>query len=118
MEDVHDEVDVVEQRPAALLEPLGVVHRQPGLLQLEHHVLRYRAHVRVRAAAGDDEEVGHVGDALEVEQDDVAGLEVERQQGGAARRLGGQDGGSGGVWRHRVWLGRGRAPRGHRDTSP
>ena len=92
MEDVHDEVDEVEQHPAALRRALRRdAPASPSFFISCHHVLADRAHVRVRRAAGDDEEVGHVGDAAQVEQHDVVALCGRGRSGrraGRARRVG------------------------------
>ena len=48
-------------------------------------MLAERADVRVRRAAHDQEEVGHVGDAAEVEKRDVLSLVVDGDLRGALR---------------------------------
>src|SRR3990172_686685 len=58
---VNDEIDVVEQHPAALRQPFHMMG--PGPLGREglHHVLGNRPDVRVRRPRYHDEEVGRVG---------------------------------------------------------
>ena len=48
-------------------------------------MLTERAHVRVRRAARDEEEVGHVGDAAKIEKHDVLSLVVDGDLRGALR---------------------------------
>ena len=87
MEDVNYEIEKIEQYPAALLESLAVVHVQTGFLHLRYHMLADRSHVGVGGSARDDEVIRHVGDALQVEKDDVVRFHVLAKLGGALHSL-------------------------------
>jgi hypothetical protein len=78
------EVDVVEEDPAALLEPLDGLHLQSLGLEGIDDALCGGAHMGIGGAAGDEEEVGHVGHASQIEAHDVLRLGVAEGDGGAA----------------------------------
>src|SRR5687767_7457368 len=71
------------------------------LLEPLHDVLGGGSDVGIRGAAGNDEEVGGVGNAGKIEEDDVGGLEVQGEGssalGGGERRGGRRLGHSGTV---------------------
>jgi hypothetical protein len=64
-----------------------VIRAEALLLHLLHHVLGNRPRVRIRCAAGDEEEVRHVGHAAQIEQNDVEGFGVEGDLRGALHEL-------------------------------
>lgn len=87
MKNVNYEIEKIEQNPASLLQSFGVMHGHSRLFHLPDHVLAYRSHVGVGSSARDDEVVRHVGDAGQVEKDDVVGFHIEAKLGGALNSL-------------------------------
>ena len=85
MKYVHDEVDVIQEHPASLLEPLDMRGRRAFLLHVLEHVLADRTDGRIRSAAGNEEEVGHVRHPSEIEEDDVLRFVIQRDLGGSLR---------------------------------
>lgn len=83
---MYDEIDKIEQHPASTLQPFGVVHFEPFLSHCFDDVLTYRSDVSVRSATSNHEVIGHISDALKVQQDDVVGFHVEAQLRGPVRR--------------------------------
>jgi len=90
LEDVHDDVSVVEERPMPALDAFG----RQGFISLLSHAFddsfADRVDVHIRAAGADDEEVGYLGrlrSTADVEDDEVAGLAVERELGDASDQL-------------------------------
>jgi hypothetical protein len=88
MKDVHDEIDVIDQRPPAAFQTFDVVGANAVLAQLIHHMLRDGAHVRIRRSARNDEEIRGARDLSEIEDDDVGCFSIERQHRGALGELG------------------------------
>ena len=77
MEQMHDEIDEIEQNPTTLTETFDVVGSSSELLHLFYDVLPDRAHVRVRRPTPDNEEVGHIRHAAQIEQHDVVRLVIQ-----------------------------------------
>jgi len=77
VEQVHDDIHVIEQRPASLRDTFGVMYWLPLGLETLHKVLGGAADVRIGCPAGDDEEVSHVRHAAQVKDDNVGRLVVE-----------------------------------------
>lgn len=98
MEDVHDTVHVVEQRPATLRQPFGHTSRHASGLEPCLYMFSYGSDVRIGCPTSDNKEVGHIRHAAQIEDHDVGGFEIRRKSSGAAC-----DGfaGNGGVFGHR-----------------
>ena len=86
MKDVHDEIDEVEEDPAALFESLDVMCGRTFFLQIFYHVLTDGTDVSVRRAARDDEKIRHVGDTPQIQKDDILSLIIQRDLRGALRQ--------------------------------
>jgi len=76
--DVHDHVDVIEEKPAALRAAFLVARTRVRGLQSEAHCLHDGVGLGGRARAGHHEEVGDARQALQVEDDEVFGVFVQR----------------------------------------
>lgn len=98
MEDVHDEIHEIDERPPPLRQALEVMRTVPAFLHFLRDVLGDGADVRVRRSTRDHEAVGDVAHAVEVQDDDVVRLQVEAQPRGHLR--GGQAGSRCGRWGH------------------
>ena len=85
MKDVNDKIHEIEQNPAALLQPFGVMDGVSLLLELSDEMFADGPHVRVRGAAGDDEVIGHVRYALKIEQDYIVRFHVQAKLRGELR---------------------------------
>lgn len=84
MEDVHNDVHEIEQRPATCRHALDVMRPPAALLDGVLHALGEGAHVDVRRSRRDHEIVGRVADGAQVQYDDVGRLVlVERCDGDA-----------------------------------
>jgi len=78
-EHVHHEVDVVQKDPLPLAPSLHVVRFEVQLTaQALFHRLRDGEDLTVRASVADDEVVGDVAQAPEVQDDNLLGLPVPR----------------------------------------
>ena len=88
MKDVDHKIDVVEDNPPTLLQSFGVGGSLAVFGERLKHMLCDSPHVGVRRARRDDEVVRHVGDAVQVEDDDVIGFVVEADRRRAARQIG------------------------------
>ena len=87
MEQVHDEIDIIQQHPSALLHAFHVMGAHTVFAQLFLNVLTERAYVRIRGAARDDEKVRHIGDTFEPEDHDVVRLVICGDQRGATGKI-------------------------------
>jgi hypothetical protein len=76
MKDVHDEIDEIEEHPATLFEPFNVVRGRTFFLQIFYQVLTDRSDMGVRCAACDDEKIRHVGNAPQIQKDDILSFVV------------------------------------------
>ncbi len=88
MEYMHDKVNEVEQHPAPSLQTFRVVNLESFLSQHFNYVFPYRPDMCVRSSARNDEVVGHVGDAVKIQQYNVVGLHVEAQARGSLCSVG------------------------------
>ncbi len=88
MKQVDDDVDEIQQHPAALRHTFIVMHGVPFALENFHDVLSGAAYVRVRRSTCYDKEVGHVTDSRQVEDHHVLGFVVEADGGDSLSELG------------------------------
>ena len=82
VDEIQGDVDEIQKDPASLRRAFHMVHRRAEFLHFFGQVLADRPDVRIGRAAGDDEEIRHVRDTPQVEQDDVVRLVVEADPGG------------------------------------
>ena len=76
LHDVDDDVAAVDEHPFAGLLAFDADDRGAGLLELVAHVVGERLHLPVGVGAGDDQRVVETGELADVEDLDVAGLDV------------------------------------------
>jgi hypothetical protein len=74
MEHVYHDVDEVEEGPASRPHTLGMVRAPASALHGLEYPFGQRAHVRVRRAGSDDEDVGGVTHLTEIEHHDILRL--------------------------------------------
>ena len=76
LHDMNDDLAGVDQHPFTRLLALDAEDRRAGLLQLVADVVRERLHLPVGFGGGDDERVVKTGELTDVEDGNVAGLDV------------------------------------------
>jgi hypothetical protein len=72
-----------------------MVHAQSRFLHFRNHMFADRSDVSVGGSARDDEVICHVGDAAQVEQQDVVRFHIQAELGGALYSLRAFAGGDG-----------------------
>src|SRR5690606_13064892 len=83
MKHMHHDVHIVEQRPTSLLQSLFVMHSRAFLPELLHDMLCDGANMGVGIAGRNYEEIGHVGNAGEVEYNHIGSLQFQAEFSGA-----------------------------------
>ena len=82
MEDVHDDIDKIQEHPTTLLNPFHVQHRRPSLFHTLDNPLGDTSHVRIRRSARNHEVVGDIGHPVQIEHHDIVSLEFMTERGG------------------------------------
>ena len=96
LHDVDDDVPAVDQHPLAGLLAFDADDRGAGLLELVAHVVRERLDLPVGLGGRDDQRVEEAGELADVEDGDVAGLDVvECGDGGLLELVKSHPGGAG-----------------------